>query len=347
MSDAPGARSTKPVASGVAALPTLAMVLVVRDEERFLQEHLRYHRAVGVGRVYAYLDRCTDRTPEILAQTPDAVVIRRDRRNDERYMSTYQCHCLGDALQRARADGVDWLLHLDPDEFAHDEGIGRGEGLPGLIRRRATRLRGVIGSRGRSGGGRVDQLVLRTVEAVPTPLRAGGSFRELRWFQDGGAWAREVLDPTDGAVRTLDHWLGASRGKSLLRVAADAEPASAHHWQRAGGGELVTVRAGSHFHYVVTDAAHWRQKYAKFSEFPATWEKGNAVRFPKQAWKEASVRMGEAEAEAYFREHVAADPAELERVAATPAGRFLRRDDTVDRVLRGLSGGRGLEEVGA
>ena len=317
----------------MASDPTLAMVLVVRDEERFLAEHLRYHRALGVGRVYAYLDRCTDRTPEILAATPDAVVIERDRREDEPYMSTYQCNCLGDALDRARADGVGWLLHLDPDEFAHGENPGGDPSLPGLVRRAATRLRGL--------GRRVDQLILRTVEAVPTPLGNGETFRDLRWFQDGGVWEREVLDPGEGVVRTLGQWLGGNRGKSLLRVAADAEPASAHHWRRRGGKKLVTVHAGSHFHYVVTDAGHWRQKYAKFSEFPAHWEKGSAVRFPKQAWKEASVSMDEGEAEAYFRRWVAADPAELERLAGTPAGRHLVRDDTVDRVLRGLRGLRG------
>lgn len=307
----------------------MAMVLVVRNEERFLDAHLRYHRALGVGRVYAYLDRCTDRTPEILRAWADTEVIERDRSEAQKFMSTYQCACLGDALGRARRDGVDWLLHLDPDEFAHGENPGGGASLPGLVRRAATRWRGL--------GRRVDQIVMRTVEVIPTPLGPGQSFLHLPWFQDGGVWERPVLDPGTGKMRTLRNWLGNSRGKSLVRVSADAEPASAHAWARVGGGRLVTVRAGRHLHYVVTDAAHWHEKYAKFSEFPARWEKGNPVRFPKQAWKEASVRMGEQEAADYFREHVAADPAELERIARTRAGRHLRRDSSVSGILAGAS----------
>lgn len=301
------------------------MVLVVRDEERFLDAHLRYHRAVGVGRVYAYLDRCTDATPDILARFPDTEVVERDRAAGQRFMSAYQTDCLADALGRARRDGADWLLHLDPDEFAHGEGPGGDPSLPALVRRASGRWRKL--------GRRVDQVVMRTVEAVPTPLEPGEGFADLGWFQDGGAWERPMLDPRDGSVRCLDHWLGSNRGKSLLRVAADAEPASAHGWARRGGGPLVTAHAGRHLHYVVTDAAHWMQKYRKFSEYPGHWEKGKPVRFPKQAWKEASVRMSPAEAEAYFHRHVAADPAELARVAATPAGRFLRRDSSVRDVL--------------
>ena len=307
-------------------LPKVALALVVRDEERFLEQNLAFHAAVGVGKFYVYLDRCTDRSAQIARACPAAEVIERDRRPDQAFMSSYQTECLGNALTRARRDGVDWLLHVDADEFAWGENRREPHGsLPRMIRRAATRLRGL--------GRRVDQIILRTVECVPTPLNEDENFTHLNWFQDGGALPREILDPTDGVVKRLDDWLGGRRGKSLVRVAADAVPDSAHAWKRRGGGGLTTVGAGLHYHYVVTDWRHWREKYRKFAEYPSHWEKGKPVRFPKQAWKYASLNMSEAEVRAYFDRWVVADPAELRRAADKNGRSCLRCDETIRRVL--------------
>ena len=337
------------------ARPRIGLALVARDEERFLAANLAYHRALGVSRAYVHLDRCTDDSEAIARRFEAggfATVLPSDRDAGETYMSEYQVRCLDDALRRARADGLDWLMHVDADEFAWGDNpagpldaiarlVGRGGGtasggqrlrrqgdLRRMVRRAATlgRLR---------GGGRIDQVIMRTVEVVPTPLQDDEDFRHLHWFQDGGVLPREILDPGDGEVKTLDHWLGGRRGKSLVRCAADVVPRSAHDWSLAGGGDPVTARAGLHYHYVVADAAHWLEKYRKFSEYPEVWEKGKPVRFPKQAWKQASVRMTDDEAAAYFARWVAADPAELARLSRTPAGRHLRRDEAVARVLAG------------
>ncbi len=306
------------------ASETIGLVLVCRDEERFVRQNLAFHRAAGVGRAYVYLDRCADGTEAIARSFDFAEVIPRDRGAAHAFMSSYQTDVLADALARARRDGIDWLLHVDADEFTS----GESTDLPGLVARAATRLRGF--------GRRVDQLILRTVEAVPTPLTEGQTFADLCWFQDGGVLGRDVLDPTDGTVKRLDHWLGGRRGKSMVRVAAEVEPDSAHAWRRAGGGTLTTVRAGLHYHYVVTDWRHWLEKYRKFSEYPATWEKGDAVRFPKQAWKEASVAMADAEAKAYFDRWVAVPAGELAAMSKTPAGKHLRHDPTVLHSLTAL-----------
>ena len=346
-------------------LPTVALALVVRDERRFLARHLAYHRALGVSRAYVYLDRCADDSGAIARSFGFTTVVERDRDPAERFMSTYQTGVLADALARARADGVDWLLHVDADEFAFGENAAEPDNAdpadddpddadfddadfesPADLRRRGD-LRRLIARatrpwRGglRGVGRRVDQIILRPLEVVPTPLGGGRPFAALHWFQDGAALSRDVLDPADGTVRRLDDWLGARRGKSIVRVGADVKPRSAHDWQTTSGGRPVTARAGYHLHFVVTDAAHWLEKYRKFSEYPATWEKGNAVRFPKQAWKDAAARMTEAEAHAYFDRWVAVPDAELERLSGARAGRHLRRVTVVPDVLAaaGLDG---------
>lgn len=304
-------------------------MLVLRNEERFLREHLAWHRAVGVERFYAFLDRCTDATAQIVAGADDVEVRERDRGEEHAWMSAYQTERMDEALALAAADGFDWLLHVDADEFARGGGPGgdpaERDALPRLCAR-ADRWASRLRTRGR----RVDQVILRPSEAVPERGAVPGSWAERAWFQDGGALERDVLDPADGRVRRLDHLIGASRGKSLVRIVAGARAASAHHWTAADGSPLATRRDGLHHHYVVTDAAHWREKYRKFAEYPDHWQKGNAVQFPKQAWKEASTRLSDDEAAAYFERWVAADPALLVE------GPHLVHDPTIRDFVRGL-----------
>lgn len=56
-------------------LPRLAMVMCIKNEERFLEANLHYHHALGVARAYIYLDNCTDRSLELVQSFPWAVPI--------------------------------------------------------------------------------------------------------------------------------------------------------------------------------------------------------------------------------------------------------------------------------
>ena len=140
---------------------------------------------------------------------------------------------------------------------------------------------------------------------------AGETYADICWFRDRGVLPRDLLGPTDGTIKRLDHWLGHRRRKSL-------------------------VHAGLFYHYIVTDWRHWLEKDRKFAEYPATWEKGGAVRFPKQAWKEASVAMTGAEAKDYFDRWVAGPAAKLAAISQTPAGKHLRHDSTVRDALAAM-----------
>ena len=314
--------------------PRLAMALVVRDEAQFLEANLVYHKALGVSRAYIYLDRCTDTTPEIAAACAWAIPIRRDRDPLDHHMSSFQTRCLDDALVRARADGFDWLLHLDPDEFAW------GDNRPGLWQRLSGRGRGMpiqaVGSLTamlNRVGPSIEMILMRGKEVVPLPVEPGTPFWKLPYFQDRGIFKRPVLDPTTGVVRQLDLWIGGHRGKSIVRLSAAVQAASAHHWVRAenaGERPLKSKRLGFHYHYVVVDSEQWRAKYRKFAEYPDHWSSGRPVRFPKQAWKEASLRLNAEEARRYYDEWVAVSPAELARRVD---GRRIVRESFVEEIL--------------
>ena len=326
----------------VGGTQSLALVMCVRDEERFLAANLAYHRALGVARAYVFLDRCTDASPEIARSFPWVRAIVRDRAPAERFMSSYQVRCLDLALQLAREEGFAWLLHLDADEFAR--GDERWDRLPGL---RALRRPGRRGTTAAAENlttllARVapetELVVLRPWDAIPTPLPDGAPFWKLHYFQARGIHARPLLDPTTGEVRRLTLPLGHDKGKSIVRTAADVRAASAHRWVRrdadAGAGALRTEWRGIHYHFVVVDAAQWHEKYRKFAEYPDHWEKGSPVRFPKQAWKEASGAMSPAAARAYYDRWVAVQPRAL--IRSLLLGRVVH-DPFVEDVLARLA----------
>src|SRR5262245_56411062 len=120
--------------------PVLAMVMCVRDEADFLPYHLAYHHALGVTRAYVFLDRCADATATVLGSCPWARAIDADRDPDVESLPVYQQRCADRALEMARAEGIDWLMHLDADEFAWGDNPAPGGGLLSLLRRRPNVL---------------------------------------------------------------------------------------------------------------------------------------------------------------------------------------------------------------
>ena len=76
-------------AGGMKPMPRVALLACVRDEAEFLPAFLLYHNAIGIERVYLFLDRCTDasedlaggfrgcaRSPSILRRRPAFLISR-------------------------------------------------------------------------------------------------------------------------------------------------------------------------------------------------------------------------------------------------------------------------------
>lgn len=313
--------------------PTLAMTMCLRDEEDYLAYHLAYHHALGVSRGYLFLDRCTDATPAVARSFPWVQTIRQDRDPSQEQLASYQRRCADQALALARREGIDWLLHLDVDEFAWGENPeppqpNRGGGQP-MTLLDAGCLTTLL-SRAQS---ETVQIILRPREAVPQPLRDEKAFWKLHWFQDGGVVERPLLDPVTGTVRRLDRWLGHRLGKSIVRTSASLEAIDPHRWQGRDGAATPTECLGRHCHYVVVGAGHWLSKYRKLSTCPDRWPRGAPVPFPKQSWKEAAARWSAAEARRYFDDWVVMRPSDLE---AGQAEGIVVRDDTVECILTRL-----------
>lgn len=321
--------------------PQLALVLCARNEERFLPAFLAYHRALGVDRAYVYLDRCTDRSRDHLARHDWVEVIERNQPDGTTQLSLHQMACANDALVRARAQEIPWLMMLDADEFAWGgdplprpcPAWRRWLGLPAATLAARGHLSRLIDG----AAADTEMILLRTAEVVVEAGREDLPFWTQHHFQTEVALHRPVLHPGTGEMRTLNRWLGHRLGKSIVRTACDVQAFDSHRWTRRQDRDIpddLPLRTEQHgwiLHYVVTGPEHWRQKYLNLAYEPAHWLRGQPVDFPKQAWKEAAMRMDEAEARDYFSTWVAVPP-RLVRAARRRGS--LRRVSVVEDILK-------------
>lgn len=330
------ASPSTPPPPGPAALAASA---VVRDEERFLPAWLAYHRALGVGRFYMYLDRCRDRTADILAAAPDATVFDLAAVAPEAgaFWSPRQTVTMNHAKALALAEGFPWLLCLDADEFAYGGGYDDRARRPGRDAERCRRAGSLPSMLARVPDG-IDLVVLETWEAVPTH-DADDAFWSLHWMKPSGApFARKVVHPLTGkSTKSRSHW-GHDLGKTVIRTASGWEALYPHDWGATGGRtpdaprrRPPAIALGRHYHYTVCGPRHWQEKFGRHSEYAARWKSGAQVSFTKQAWKEGAAAMDETQADAYFHQQL-----------STPLPTLLRTwrrggvvpDATVEAVLR-------------
>ncbi|MFZ4663819.1 MAG: glycosyltransferase family 2 protein [Caldilineaceae bacterium] len=325
--------------------PSVAMVLCVRNEETFLQANLAYHYAMGVARAYVFTDRCTDKSAVIAAAFPWVKVIDQPRRLEDKFVRFHMIRCTNAALAMAREEGFDWLLFIDPDEFACGDERGAlagwAEALP--LNQRATngRQKENLPAMLAQVDPKVEQVMLRTREVVPVAHPENEPFWKWHYFQVRGALKRPILLPKTGEVRELTEWLGHQLGKSIIRTSAAAQCYSPHEWEHIGDDRdrsitsplrpLQTEWRGIHYHFPVVSARHWLHKYRIQSEEPPVWSSTNApVEFPVQAWKEAATTMTEGATKEYFDRWIVTPRQRL--IAPLLRGEIVY-DPWVDRVL--------------
>lgn len=307
----------------------VALMMSVRDEELFLESHLRFHRQLGTERAYLFLDRCRDRSEELARSFPWVMALRKDRTPDIQYILHYQNACAGEALRLARSEGVDWLLHIDADEFAWGD-----NGSSDLLEDGSLVL---LASRAQPD---TEMIVLRTKEVLPIVLPDGAPFWRQVYFQEGRIWERDLLDLATGQVQRLVKWYGHNQGKSMVRVSAAVVPVTSHRWGRANcaspeDAALRTEFLGFHYHYIITGAEHWQRKYRNLSAEPSEWPTGGPVPFPIQSFKEASLRLTPADASEYYRQWLAVSASTAEALRSQG---LTVRDTRAYELLEGRSG---------
>ena len=106
-----------------------AVVACMRNEAVFLPEWVAYHLSIGFDRIFLVTNNCQDGTDLIadrLAETEPLIHIR----NPVQQGQPPQAVGLPFALNHAQMADVEWLLHIDADEFLNvTTGAGRVDDL--------------------------------------------------------------------------------------------------------------------------------------------------------------------------------------------------------------------------
>jgi hypothetical protein len=290
--------------------PRIAMALCVQNERRFLAQHLAYHRALGVERAYVFGDRSTDGSLSVAANHPwvETFEIPGEQGSRFAYISDPQRACMDFSLVRAREEGFDWLLFIDPDEFigsSRDQWTGQDPWLPQLL---ASVSEEIVMAR------------FDVREALPLH-EPGLPWHESHiYFQHRDPVPRRISHIAHQQEVVWNDFLGHRQGKCFVRTRARVQAYDAHRWtveqfallpEQPEYVALATQSFGWIHHFLITSHAHWRSKYRSFQHEPAHWFCNSPVETPKQWWKEISLRP-ESETARYYEDCVAVSRGELE-----------------------------------
>jgi hypothetical protein len=106
----------------------LAVCVIIKNEELYIEEWIRFCRLVGVERFYIYLDYCTDNTEPILKRIDegDIVIIHWTEDQYSRYYAPADCE-FGRTPQitsfnhwiKNSGRESEWVAFIDPDEYMY------------------------------------------------------------------------------------------------------------------------------------------------------------------------------------------------------------------------------------
>jgi hypothetical protein len=327
-------------------LPKVAMFMCIHNEERFLEAHLRYHHALGVVRAYVFLDRCDDCSLQIARSfrwVEPVIVDDRLHTISPFYTDLFRV-CADHARRMACAEGFDWLLCCDVDEFvfANHQSLVQDRDFDLTHISLETILRvGHLPSMLAAAASATEAIFLKSWNVIPARLAHQAPFWKQQFFPGRAPWRPSVCDPLTGQTSDIEKQL-ASRGKSIVRTSADIQCITSHEWVRAQGFSysrrpadipIPTTTQGFLYHFYISDARHWREKYQKLSRELTVWHSGDPVNFSKQCGKRASAVLSDEEIELYLNEWVYLSTEELQ---SRVEQRLIRRADMVEKVLTGV-----------
>lgn len=344
-----------------------AIVMTVRNEQDLLRSNVLYHGHLGIERFYVFLDGTTDRTPDTVsdldavtilpscsgetfleseanrsqhARSPQLqeVVIKSASHHEARQMLNTIV-----ALERARDEGIEWLVSLDPDELLSLDPDTTEEGA--LVDFLASQPP------------RVEAVSFPTSEVVQRRTTYENVLAEATLFKHESSWIpRPLYDPYRKQVRrhfyeprkvlglpipkrkTLSWWYGHRLGKCAARASLDLLP-RVHTFRRFDGSRLETRSAGRLLHYLLYSADDFVKKFKNYVSHPDTLVSGHALSYRKRVWIDLvnDPSFSEADLREYYDRWVAFDEDELagmkkggarpEIVEVTSTGQAFRKLD--------------------
>jgi hypothetical protein len=213
----------------------------------FLVDWVRYHVGIGICRIYLRLEGARVMEAEGgLAAFPEVVILERELYPMGDQMDR-QCFLVAAALERARLDSMDLLLHIDDDELFYAE-----KGLQEMIRD-AMRI-----------STDWDFLHFSNIEALYPPDSTDKTcFWRTEWFHE---------------CSRAEPCRGYGNGKSMARVGRRTECFGVHYF--SGTALDIPPSMAVILHFESCDFDSWRTKFGTSipSKFPFYTLSHEAVR---------------------------------------------------------------------
>ena len=319
------------------------IVTTLRDAGVLLDDFIAYHRAVGFSRLYLVFDDPADPDRARVAGWPGVEAIACDDTWRARWRASPLFPDLGASVDQevmarqllnasmvadmARADGFDWLLHIDVDELFHPPG-GDARALFDALQDQPFDVAG-----------------FPNLEAVPEEEPVDRPFVDVALFKVAFDDMRAIVsaDPALAeALRRSPRFSAGffnlyTNGKSAVRLAdPQLQPFGVHDFDRPGGGaRRVRAVDAVVLHHACCGLGMFKAKYRLLGRFADRWWKRYDIAAaigPFHLQARDVVMGGDAQAIAdFYRARVAMiDPAE---VAVWEGRGLLRRLPGPSRLL--------------
>jgi hypothetical protein len=241
----------------------VAVVTTLRASEAVAKAFVAYYLNSGVEHLYLYFDDPHDAVASTFVGLSNVTVQVCTEAHYARMglavgvaIEERQLANADDALERARGDGIDWLIHVDSDELVHAErGIARA-----LSRVPAN----------------VDAVTFSLLEAVPSRHEYELPFREISAFRVPARGVRRLIACLLGCGPALfygEYLRGHNASKSAVRVRAPSVARMGLHAPTpAPSRQLITVVSVeiALLHFESCGFSEWSSKWARRFDGTAT-----------------------------------------------------------------------------
>lgn len=257
-----------------------AIVTTLRDAGAVIDSFVAYHLAIGFDHLFLFFDDPADPNlprlaahPRITALAHDAALRRQWQSLPEylaqgpfidREVMARQVLNVGIAMELARREGLDWLLHIDADELFHAPDSSLADHFASADAQSA------------------DTIVYPNFEAVPESDDIGDAFREVDLFKVSPALGPGPFTPEGAQLlratpqmpqELFFHFY--SNGKSAVRLGArDARPDGVHRFFGSG----VTMHEAFILHYACCGFEAFWTKYRTLGGFSDRWHEKDDIR---------------------------------------------------------------------
>lgn len=305
----------------------IACVSTVRNEEDLILPNIRYHRFLGVTDFFVFLDRSSDGTRGQIESVPDLrifqdssyrqlrpYVLDRPELDPELIRQCFSTHptirqvCnVNMALESCRAEGIDWLLCLDPDELVC---LDETRAEEGSLQRALGALDDSVGA-----------VSFRNLEVVPTRMEVRFAFEDRLFKNPGldgsmpGLPKSRLFNPFTGSDIPAGWFWGHSSGKAALRPRPGAYFTSTHRGCPAG----ETVAMDWLLHYNIFSFRQLLNKYRNFSDSP---DRPGARPLRTLLKKVVNDGFPEEFLAEYYRRHIRYSQEEIEQIRQMAGGAF-------------------------